>query len=91
MRTKDYLGLGDAVHVALFEMFVLEVQMVAVPVHLVDLTEPVHIELSDERFDLVVPEEHRQHDLLQFLLVLYKDFVIGLAPADDLLVLIFLI
>lgn len=52
------------VHIALLEVLVLEVEVVSFFVHFVDFAESIHVELSDERFDLVVSEEERQDYLL---------------------------
>lgn len=66
-------------------MFVLEVEMVAFFLDLVDLTEAVHVQLPHERLDFVVPEEERQHSLFELLLVLDQNFAVVLAPADHIL------
>ncbi len=47
------------VHIALSEVFVFEVEVVTLLFHFVNLAEMVHIQLSDEGFDFVVPEKQR--------------------------------
>jgi hypothetical protein len=59
-------------------------------VEFVDLAEPVHVQLSDERFDLPVPEIHRQHLVFKSLGVLDVNLAVVLTPAYDVFELVFL-
>lgn len=54
------------------------------------LTESVHIELSDERLSLAVPEVKRQDNVFQTRTVLNLHFGVVVTPANDFRVLFFL-
>lgn len=76
-------------HVAALEVLMLKMHML---VFLIagHLLEPVHVELTDERTNLIVSEKVWQHYILQFQAVLDDDLVVVGVPADDILVFLFL-
>jgi hypothetical protein len=72
-------------------VLVLEIEVIALlPFHLVDLTEPVHVQLSNERLYFIVTEKQRKDRLLQSLLILNKNLTVVLTPTYNVLKFIFL-
>jgi hypothetical protein len=69
--------VGGEVHAAAAEVLVFEVHIVLLLDHLDHLIELVHVELADEGGEVPVPEEVRQHLVLQLLGVLYQDLVLS--------------
>lgn len=59
-------------------MFVFEVHVVLLLGEFVHLVELVHVELPHEGRQVAVPEEVRQHLLLQLLPALYQDLPISM-------------
>lgn len=59
-------------------------------VEFVDLAEPVHVELPDERLNLPMAEVNGQHLVLKGLWIFNMDFGTVLAPTYNILELVFL-
>lgn len=56
----------------------------------IDFSKSVHIKLSDEAFNLLVPKIGWQDNILHFLVILDMDFTAIASPRDDVLELLFL-
>lgn len=71
-------------------MVVLEIHVTSFLWNFIHLVELVHVQLPNERRQMLMSEEIGQHLVLQFLRVLYQDLCAIVCPGDELLVLVFL-
>lgn len=84
------LNHAQRVDIALPEELILKEHMILLLIELIDLAEPIHVELPNKGLNLAMPEVDREDLLLQSLGVLDMNLTVVLGPANYILEFVFL-